>query len=374
MIYQKKYLPSLNGLRFFAALCVVITHIELIKGYYSLPNIWQNQNIKELGSLGVIFFFVLSGFLITYLMQEEKKLKGSFSLKNFYLRRVFRILPLYYLVVFLGFVLVFNWDLIKISSQFETANENYWSYLLMYLFLIPNFTLGAFNSSFPHIGQLWSIGVEEHFYLVWPFVFIFSKRNLLKSMVLFFITVLVIKTSVWLYFRFSENDVSTVIFWSKTLATEKLECMSIGGIFSFFFFNHEKQVKSFFSSSLITLISVLFIFIGINFTPPILQDGMHVVYSFLFVFIIANSMSNSILIKLFEFKFFNYLGQISFGIYVYHLIIVTAVISILSEFNLDSISFNLLAYLFSLLFTFFVSYLSYNYFERYFLKLKSNFS
>ena len=62
------YLPGLNGLRFFAAFAVIITHLELIKMYKGLPHLWSNPNIAELGALGVIFFFVLSGFLITFLM------------------------------------------------------------------------------------------------------------------------------------------------------------------------------------------------------------------------------------------------------------------------------------------------------------------
>ena len=71
------YLKGLNGLRFFAACAVIITHLELLKGQLGIPCIWSNPLIQELGPLGVNFFFVLSGFLITYLLFVEKE-KNNF--------------------------------------------------------------------------------------------------------------------------------------------------------------------------------------------------------------------------------------------------------------------------------------------------------
>ena len=101
------YFTGLNGLRFLAAMAVVITHIELIKGQMFCENLWStNKLIFELGGLGVIFFFVLSGFLITYLLLEEKKVSGTVSVKKFYARRILRIWPLYYLIIVLGFFIL----------------------------------------------------------------------------------------------------------------------------------------------------------------------------------------------------------------------------------------------------------------------------
>ena len=107
------YFTGLNGLRFFAAIAVVITHIELIKYQSGYSDIWRNNKlIFELGSLGVIFFFVLSGFLITYLLLKEKSVTQTVAVKKFYLRRILRIWPLYYLIVLLGFLVLPNIDFI----------------------------------------------------------------------------------------------------------------------------------------------------------------------------------------------------------------------------------------------------------------------
>src|ERR1044071_5481753 len=97
---QRIYFPGLNGLRFLAASAVIITHVELLKGVLGLPNHWKNPVLFNLGGLGVYFFFVLSGFLITYLLLSEKNMTGHISIKKFYFRRIFRIWPIYYLLVF----------------------------------------------------------------------------------------------------------------------------------------------------------------------------------------------------------------------------------------------------------------------------------
>ena len=93
------YFEGLNGLRFFAALAVIITHVELIKGVFKFKHYWNNPIIFNLGGLGVYFFFVLSGFLITYLLLSEKQKFNKIEIKQFYLRRIFRIWPLYYFII-----------------------------------------------------------------------------------------------------------------------------------------------------------------------------------------------------------------------------------------------------------------------------------
>ena len=79
MSRQIIYFPGLNGLRFLSALAVIITHVELMQDKLGLENLWDNLLIHNLGVIGVSFFFVLSGFLITYLMIEERDNFKSFS-------------------------------------------------------------------------------------------------------------------------------------------------------------------------------------------------------------------------------------------------------------------------------------------------------
>ena len=104
---EKLFFPNLDGLRFFCFFIVFLYHCnEAI--FRRINNVDEKAVVNFLfqnGNTGVNIFFVLSGFLITFLLIKEKELNGTIVLKNFYIRRVLRIWPLYYLCVFFGFVI-----------------------------------------------------------------------------------------------------------------------------------------------------------------------------------------------------------------------------------------------------------------------------
>ncbi|MBU1820427.1 MAG: acyltransferase, partial [Bacteroidetes bacterium] len=91
----KRYFPNLNAIRSIAAFMVLFHHIEQAKNALGIANIYHLSIVKHAGRLGVGLFFVLSGFLITFLLLQEKTNHGSISTRKFYMRRVFRIWPIY---------------------------------------------------------------------------------------------------------------------------------------------------------------------------------------------------------------------------------------------------------------------------------------
>ena len=91
-LYQ--YFKNLNGLRFIAAFLVIIHHIEQFKNLWNIPNFYYKSSIKSLGDVGVTVFFVLSGFLITYILLKEKQKTGTINIISFYIKRILRIWPL----------------------------------------------------------------------------------------------------------------------------------------------------------------------------------------------------------------------------------------------------------------------------------------
>src|SRR5690606_41666502 len=95
---ERVYFKNLSALRFLAATAVVFHHVEQYKFWADIPNIWGNTTVDALGSKAVSFFFVLSGFLITYLLMAEKTKTGHISIKEFYVRRIPRMCPVHYLV------------------------------------------------------------------------------------------------------------------------------------------------------------------------------------------------------------------------------------------------------------------------------------
>lgn len=367
------YFPGLNGLRFFAAIAVVITHIELIKEQMGGEGLWKsNKFIFELGGLGVIFFFVLSGFLITYLLFEEKKQSDTISVKKFYLRRIFRIWPLYYLVVVLGFFILPHIGLMELPFFQKHLSDNFTENLLLYIFMLPNLALAIFYSV-PHIGQTWSIGVEEQFYLLWPWLVKYSK-NCLKTLIVFAAILIGVKMLVLMLCN-SYPDNQTLLIIRPFLAMTKMESMAIGGIGAWLLF-HKKLIHKFYNNYLLFL-CILSIPLLVYFTPDVIQDGVYILYSVLFLIIIINVSSNKQSIIKTENKLYQFLGNISFGIYMYHMMVIAFVIGVLKKFDFkvdNSVFSQFLVYVTSILLTVFMAWLSYQYFEKLFLKLKKRYT
>ena len=367
------YFPGLNGLRFFAALAVIITHVELLKDQLHIENYWSNKIIFNLGGLGVYFFFVLSGFLITYLLLAEKE-KGEISVKKFYMRRILRIWPLYYLIVILAFFIFPHIEYLHLPWLQSHFYENYWQQFFLFVFMLPNLAL-AMHPAIPHAGQLWSIGVEEQFYIVWPWV-IKKSNNLVKNLVLIGSIIVVAKIIVvFLYKSHSDSEVFTIV--KLLLAMSKIECMVIGSIGAYFTFFKKIDLNSLVYNKITQILSLTFIPVLILFTPDFLQDGIHLAFSVLFLIIILNVAFNDRSILTFKHKIFYHLGSISYGIYMYHMVVVVGVLQIFSSIfkdNKNGLTSNICYYVFSILITVCVSYISYHYFEKIFLKAKEKYT
>lgn len=172
---NKIYYKNLQGLRFLCFLSVFFYH-SFCTNYNNIKN--SNTYLFvirffENGNLGVNVFFVLSGFLITSLLIEEKKHNSKISIFKFWMRRILRIWPLYFICVFFGFYI---FPLIKLAFG-VIPNES--ATLLHYLTFTNNFEIikkGLPDASI--LGVLWSIAIEEQFYLIWPFIFYFHKKTI----------------------------------------------------------------------------------------------------------------------------------------------------------------------------------------------------
>jgi peptidoglycan/LPS O-acetylase OafA/YrhL len=151
-IFQFHHLPQLDGFRGVAVILVVIGH--LLEFSIPLPA-WSSAG-ADLAALGVFMFFVLSGFLITSLLYAERRDKGNVRLLNFYVRRVLRLAP-----ALLVFLLV-----VTTLMVFRAVTDVPWYELLACLFYGRNF-IGHSDT----LSHLWSLSLEEQFYLCWPIAF-----------------------------------------------------------------------------------------------------------------------------------------------------------------------------------------------------------
>jgi len=365
---KNNYLPGLNSLRFFAAFFVITDHYLIAinqLGYFK-------GNIPEFlkkGGDAVEFFFTLSGFLITYLLIKESQKTNTISIKNFYLRRVFRIWPLYFLIILVGFI---SNGIIPMFFFHKTFNTAILKDLLLFIFFLPNYAINFSATAFMH--PLWSIGVEEQFYLFWaPFVKKF-KNNILGVIILF-ISITVLYYFIIVYYPGIKKSSNTFSF----LLTMKYYLMAIGSLFGYILFYHKDQFNKTFLASIYFQIClwgfvVYYYFIGFSFSNTI---EFKILIAFLYGLIILNISSNPKTIFKLENKVLNYLGTISYGLYMYHMLVnyslklffVKFVSNHLSDFSLATIYFILL---FSG--TVLVSIISFKYFETKMLRLKEKYS
>lgn len=384
----------MNALRFMAALLVVITHIELIKhhlkygqhfwsfyqgsGWETPVNSiinnkfhWIAPFVSTAGPIGVVFFFVLSGFLISYLLLAEKEKTGTISLKAFYMRRILRIWPLYFSILILGFFILPNIDFFYIPHQSESLSEHFWPNLILYIFILPNLAQ-AMYLPVPNIGQAWSIGVEEQFYILWPLLFKLRK-NILSTIIYAFLFFVIIKV-LFLFVDLNILSNSTEDVIKQFLAATKVECMALGALAAYVLFKKKTKILKLIYSELVFFSSLVSIPLIIYFTPAFIQDAQHLVLSIAFFIIILNLSTNKKYSQFLEKKVFSFLGKISYGIYMYHFVICTIVIKSFLILNIPYNSWSqALIYILIISLTILISWLSYEYLEKGFLRLKSTY-
>ncbi len=169
-----KRIQSLDGLRAISILMVLLAHAA-----ETMPVPLSNYKfLFENAGIGVSIFFVISGYLITKLLIIEQNKNGTVSLKDFYLRRAFRIFPIFYLYI-LVVVILKNTILISIFTNYGllyAAMLYVWNY--MHLFIKGS---GIPDNGYWFFGHFWSLSMEEQFYLLWPIAFIkIDRRSLIK--------------------------------------------------------------------------------------------------------------------------------------------------------------------------------------------------
>jgi len=187
---SSRRIPSLDGLRALSIGLVLLEHLSGTTHFpLSLANV--RQYMGDVGSFGVRIFFIISGFLITSLLIEERKKTGRISLKDFYVRRAFRIFPAAY--VFLGVVFLL--------SRFGAIQL-----LPGDLLAAATYTMNFHQPQSHWLVHLWSLSVEEQFYFLWPAVMLFAGNKGARWFALAQIFLApVIRVVIWFYFPSHRN-------------------------------------------------------------------------------------------------------------------------------------------------------------------------
>ncbi|MCF0057750.1 acyltransferase [Dyadobacter sp. CY356] len=363
---NKRYFPNLNGIRCIAALLVVFHHLEQAKHAFGIDNFYDVTIIKHAGRLGVGLFFVLSGFLITYLLLEEKGRFGDVDARKFYLRRVFRIWPIYFLIIGLSFFVFPHIDLLYFPGANEKLAHDVAPRLALLLLVLPNYAFVLYDLPY-WCAQTWSIGVEEQFYYLWPWIIKYPKKSGRIVFLFLLVTAVLLFGGVYLLDKTDEEKMSAVITF---LGQFRIQTMALGGLCAYLVYSQKTKILDFVFRKDVQIVvySLLFIlfFSGVHFT------GFLELYALFFSFFVLNVSCNKNTIISLENKVMSYLGKISYGLYIYHVFVIVFIINALRTFapQISGTAYHIILYILTFVLSVAVTALSYNYFEKPLLAFK----
>lgn len=369
------YLPNLNGIRCIAAFLVMIHHIEQVKWMMNVPNHYSFYLFKNSGKLGVGMFFVLSGFLITYLLLRERDGSGTVNIRSFYARRVLRIWPLYFLIV-LGstFVAPAFPSLFGYRSEPPMSANYFAPRVALFMLVLPNLAIDFFNSAYL-CSPAWSIGVEEQFYILWPHVM--RTRNWFqknKVIVLYGLGIVVMVGLCSFGYHLLIPPAEAKPVWSIIIVFMgqfRISLMLFGAAGATLLYYHHPFLMEWLFKSWVQVV-------GYTILLTMWLTGVQVpgcnleVYGLFFGLLIFNVAGNPNTLVRLDNVLMDSLGRISYGLYLYHIPIVVVSINLLRHVlpNPFGILYNTVLYGLSIGGTILISYVSYHYFERPFLQLK----
>lgn len=303
---KQRYFGSLDGLRF---LCIgaVLWHHSMVFGAWE-----SGPMLLSRGWMGVDFFFVLSGFLITTLLLREASKEGRFSLKGFYWRRILRIVPVYLFVV--GAVSAYY-----IGVKGETQ----------YLELVPYYLLFLSNYMTTHIPTLsitWSLSVEEQYYLIWPLLLglLLRARHLLAP-VLIVLIIIIVAPSIFIHnLGIGELQPASVGVLKFNYPVFPYAAILIGSLLAVLLQSPRGfgVLYAMFGARWAALLAFLVLLILLDVFPSNLRGWPELTIHLTMAACLASIVlrEDNGLAKVFQLRPLARVGEISYGIYLYHLI------------------------------------------------------
>ena len=355
---NKSYYPTLDGLRGLAILFVLLYHNFNFANHFFFA--W----------LGVDLFFVLSGYLITSILLES--VNSPHYLRNFYMKRVLRVFPLYYLSLVILLFLLPMLGFFQNEAPYYVHNQWwFWLYLQNWLF--------SFHSpaSAHYMNHYWSLGVEEQFYLVWPFIILWLRklRRLLVFMIAVLVVLLIFRSIMWMY-RIEDFNYTTFYLFTR------IDGICIGclvAILQRINFNFLNKNTALIAVSL-AILNFIFYFLNRNNNFPYFAFVGYTTFAALFGLLLNESVAGEtrIINAVLTIPVLKFFGKISYGLYIFHWPVYLIVYPFFIKKLEDLYHFNVgvtqvICAIIATLAALLISVISYYGFEMRFLKLKKYF-
>lgn len=361
-IQARRHFHTFDALRFLAFFKVFLLHIPITA--FS----WFNY-LRAGGGIGVQFFFVLSGFLITYIIVDEQQRNGQFNLKHFFVRRILRIWPLYYLMIGVAFAMPYITEQILHTPQSAEGYQPEWWKSLLFLENYKMMATGGHPNVSP-LGVMWSLCIEEHFYIAWGLLLYFLKKYV-PAIIGIGIIVGILSRYVYAVQGIPALDILT-----------NIDLFAYGAIPGFMLAANHNRTESRilaipntvkYSLAVLTIAAVIVCsqYTGDEFAFTWLTSLLGMLFSLIIIFTLPRSTGFSISDK----NILSKLGIYTYGLYLYHTLVINLLLKLFPETGLDTHT-GVGAFVFislSLLLTIGCSMVSYHLFEKHFLKLKRYF-
>ncbi len=401
-----KYIKSFDGIRGFFAIVIVVAHWSLALPFFPLG--WE----------GLQLFFLISGFLITRILLHEKERTRRLGpyLKNFYIKRTFRIFPLYFLYIFFVVALMFLFKNNDIMTDNIAEFSKNWKYYLTYtnnLKFWVNFKMGIPYNDSPFFAHLWTLALEEQFYFFMPMlVFFLSKRKLAVALGILIIAPIFIRFFGYQYLTAQNDDPVWAILIIYRNLIFQADSFALGAALAAFNFDWIKHPKRWFYF-------LLAVFVTINVASyPAVQNNIGIIldhlpgsfdnveinpisylvllghpelllfnYQYVYTITLVNLMgflialtavrNTSLLPKVLQNKWMIKVGKVSYGFYVFHFLGIVVITTIAGKFFGGVKNIHLLVqiplFIVFIIGLYYFSLLLFNYFEKPFLKLREKF-
>jgi peptidoglycan/LPS O-acetylase OafA/YrhL len=346
-----------DALRFYAAISIVINHTN--QNFGDIRTMPANIPLLNLlivdAQSAVNLLLVLSGFLITYLIFREQEAKGRLDTARFYLRRILRTWPLYYLTVVIGIWIVPA----LLGTPLEWTSTAV-TRLILVLLIMPNFVAGLA----PGVEHLWCIGLQNQFYLIWPRV----TRPPVESFLKIVFGILIIKLGITpVIYSFHSDSISNIFHGLR------FECMAIGALGAYVLIHQPSLLRILRGLPARAVALGLMGFLAVVDLP--LTEPAIFLSSGIFMLFILTFFTGSALGEKLDVPLLTRLGEMSYGIYMFHYPLLFVVLTLFNRAGMaEGPAYTAVLHCTVIGGTLLLAALSYHFFEMPFLRAKKRFS